>query len=171
MMNTLADELQQRVANGVGVAPKGAKRVLITGTPMALPNWKLHDIIEKSGAVVVGEEMCTGSRYFQDLVSEDSATLDEMIDDIADKYLDINCACFTPNNGRIEDVIRMAKDLGADGVIDYTLNFCGTYQIEGHAVEKAVQDAGFPVLRIETDYSMEDVGQLQTRVEAFLEMI
>ena len=99
MMNALADELEQRVANGVGVAPKGAKRVLITGTPMALPNWKLHDIIEKSGAVVVGEEMCTGSRYYQDLVSEDSATLDEMIDDIADKYLDINCACFTPNDG------------------------------------------------------------------------
>ena len=99
MMNALADELEQRVADGVGVAPKGAKRVLITGTPMALPNWKLHDIIEKSGAVVVGEEMCTGSRYYQDLVSEDAATLDEMIDDIADKYLDINCACFTPNKG------------------------------------------------------------------------
>ncbi len=170
-MNALADELEQRVADGVGVTPAGAKRVLITGTPMALPNWKLHDIIEKSGGIVVGEEMCTGSRYYQDLVSEDAATLDEMIDDIAAKYLDINCACFTPNTGRIDDVIRMAKDLGADGVIDYTLSFCGTYQIEAGSVEKAVKEAGFPVLRIETDYSMEDVGQLSTRVEAFLEML
>jgi len=171
MMNTLADELEQRIVDGVGVAPKGAKRVLITGTPMALPNWKLHDIIEKSGAVVVGEEMCTGSRYYQDLVSEDAATLDEMIDEIAEKYLDINCACFTPNTGRIDDVVRMAKDLDADGVIDYTLNFCGTYQIEATSVEDAVKAAGLPALRIETDYSMEDVGQLQTRVEAFLEML
>ncbi|HSK47075.1 MAG TPA: double-cubane-cluster-containing anaerobic reductase [Coriobacteriia bacterium] len=170
-MNALADELEVRVAAGEGVAPKGAKRVLITGTPMALPNWKLHDIIEKSGGIVVGEEMCTGSRYYQDLVSEDAETVDEMLDDIAAKYLDINCACFTPNDGRIDDVIRMAKELGADGVIDYTLSFCGTYQIEAGSVEKAVKDAGMPVLRIETDYSMEDVGQLSTRVEAFLEML
>lgn len=171
MMNTLADELEARVAAGEGVAPKGAKRVLVTGTPMAIPNWKLHDIIEKAGAVVVGEEMCTGSRYYQDLVSEAATSLDEMIDDIAAKYLDINCACFTPNEGRVQDVVRIAKDLGADGVIDYTLNFCGLYAMEQHAVEQAVQDAGLPALRIETDYSMEDVGQLSTRVEAFIEML
>ncbi len=171
MMNALADELEARVAAGEGVAPKGAKRVLITGTPMALPNWKLHDIIEKAGAVVVGEEMCTGSRYYQDLVSEDAATLDEMVSDIAEKYLDINCACFTPNQGRLEDVVRMAKELGADGVIDYSLQFCGLYEMESNAVEKTVRDAGFPVLKITTDYSMEDVGQLATRIEAFLEML
>ncbi len=171
MMNALADELEARVAAGEGVAPKGAKRVLVTGTPMALPNWKLHDLIEKAGAVVVGEEMCTGSRYYQDLVSEDATTLDEMVSDIAEKYLDINCACFTPNQGRLEDVVRMAKALGADGVIDYSLQFCGLYEMESNAVEKAVRDAGFPVLKITTDYSMEDVGQLATRIEAFLEML
>lgn len=170
-MNALADELEARAAAGEGVAPKGAKRVLITGTPMALPNWKLHQIVENAGGVVVGEEMCTGSRYYEKLVNEDSTTIDEMLDDLAAKYLDINCACFTPNTGRIDDVLRMAKDLGADGVIDYALSFCGTYQIEGASVEKAVKDAGMPVLRIETDYSPEDVGQLSTRVEAFLEML
>jgi benzoyl-CoA reductase/2-hydroxyglutaryl-CoA dehydratase subunit BcrC/BadD/HgdB len=170
-MNALADELEKRVEDGVGVAPKGAKRVLITGTPMALPNWKLHDIVERAGGIVVGEEMCTGSRYYEKLVNEDSGTLDEMLDDIAAKYLDINCACFTPNTGRIDDVVRMARDLGADGVIDYCLSFCGTYQIESTGLGKAVQEAGLPVLRIETDYSAEDVGQLSTRVEAFLEML
>ncbi len=171
MMNTLADELEARVAAGEGVAPKGAKRVLVTGTPMALPNWKLHDIVEKAGAVVVGEEMCTGSRYYEKLVSEDAATLDDMIDDIAAKYLDINCACFTPNDGRIDDVVRLARDLGVDGVIDYSLQFCGLYEMEAHGVEEAVRESGLPVLKITTDYSMEDVGQLATRVEAFLEML
>jgi benzoyl-CoA reductase/2-hydroxyglutaryl-CoA dehydratase subunit BcrC/BadD/HgdB len=171
MMNTLADELEKRVADGVGVAPKAAPRVLITGTPMALPNWKLHQIVENAGGVVVGEEMCTGSRYYETLVDEDATTLEGMLDDLAAKYLDINCACFTPNNGRIDDVVRMAKDLGADGVIDYSLNFCGCYQVEGGSVERAVREAGFPVLGIDTDYSAEDVGQLSTRVEAFLEMV
>ncbi|PKN32451.1 MAG: 3-hydroxyacyl-ACP dehydratase [Deltaproteobacteria bacterium HGW-Deltaproteobacteria-19] len=171
MMNALADELEKRAADGVGAAAKGAKRVLITGTPMALPNWKLHELVEKAGGVVVGEEMCTGSRYYEKLVDEDATTIDEMLDGIAAKYLDINCACFTPNEGRIDDVIRMAKELGADGVIDYSLQFCGLYEIESTSVDAAVREADLPVLKITTDYSAEDVGQLATRIEAFLEML
>lgn len=172
MVNAIADEVEQRVVDGVGAAPEGAKRVLITGTPMAIPNWKVHDVLEKAGGVVVGEELCTGSRYYDTLVPElEGASLDEMIDAVADKYLDINCACFTPNEGRIEDVIRMAKEYKADGILHYSLQFCGPYQIEATNIEKAAKDAGFPVLKIDTDYSMEDIGQLSTRVEAFLEML
>ena len=55
-INKMADECEQRVAEGVGAAPKRAKRILYTGTPMAVPNWKLFNIIEKAGGVVVGEE-------------------------------------------------------------------------------------------------------------------
>jgi len=171
MMNKLADELEQRVADGVGVAPAGAKRILITGTPMALPNWKLHDIIEKSGGIVVGEEMCTGSRYYDALVPEDGETVEAMFDALAEKYMDINCACFTPNQGRMDDIVRMAREYNADGVIDYALNFCATYQAEAFTVEKTLQAAEIPVMKIDTDYSAEDIGQLSTRVEAFLEMI
>jgi len=170
-MNTLADELDARVAAGEGVSAKGAKRILITGTPMALPNWKLHDIVEKAGAVVVGEEMCTGSRYYEDLVAEDGTTLDEMIDAVAKRYLGINCACFTPNSDRLADIVRLAKDLNADGVINCSLQFCGLYEMECKTVENAVRAAGLPALSITTDYSGEDAGQLSTRIEAFLEML
>ncbi len=171
MVNNLADEVEQRVADGVGVAPKGAKRVLVTGAPMSIPNWKIHDIVETSGGVIVSEEMCTGSRYYDKLVDEDGATMDELIDGIADKYLDINCACFTPNEGRMEDILAMAKDWNVDGILHYSLQFCGPYQIEATQVERVAKDAGIPILKIDTDYSMEDVGQLSTRVEAFLEML
>ncbi|MDH4139100.1 MAG: double-cubane-cluster-containing anaerobic reductase [Coriobacteriia bacterium] len=171
MVNKIADELEERVAAGEGVAPRGAKRILVTGTPMAVPNWKVHDIVEKAGGVVVQEELCTGSRYFDTLVPESNGSLDAMIDAVADKYLGINCACFTPNQGRCDDVIRMAKDWNANGIIDYSLQFCDPYQMESTLVERAAQDAGIPHLKIETDYSMEDVGQLSTRVEAFLEML
>ena len=78
-INEMADECEKRVAEGVGAAPKGAKRILYTGTPMAVPNWKLFNIIEKAGGVVVGEECCTGSRYYKDLVPEDGATVDETV--------------------------------------------------------------------------------------------
>lgn len=38
-------------------------------------------------------------------------------------------------------------------------------------IEKALEQKGIPCLRLETDYSMEDIGQLKTRVEAFIEQI
>jgi benzoyl-CoA reductase/2-hydroxyglutaryl-CoA dehydratase subunit BcrC/BadD/HgdB len=65
----------------------------------------------------------------------------------------------------------MARDLKVDGVIHYGLSFCQPYAMEAFKVETALKDAGFPMLSVETDYSMEDVEQLKTRVEAFVEML
>jgi benzoyl-CoA reductase/2-hydroxyglutaryl-CoA dehydratase subunit BcrC/BadD/HgdB len=42
--------------------------------------------------------------------------------------------------------------------------------VEAYKVEKAIQQKGIPFLKIESDYGMEDIGQLKTRIEAFLEM-
>lgn len=170
-VNKLADECEQRVRDGVGAAPKGTKRILYTGTPMAVPNWKLFTLIEQAGGVVVGEECCTGSRYYKDLVDESGTTVNEMLDNIAERYYGINCAIFTPNPGRTEDVLRMARELHADGIIDCSLQFCTLYEMEAFGLEKAAQDAGVPYMHITTDYSNEDSGQLTTRIQAFLEMI
>ena len=53
----------------------------------------------------------------------------------------------------------------------YGLSFCQPYTMEAFKVEKALSAAGIPMLVIDTDYSMEDVEQLKTRVEAFVEMV
>ena len=171
MTNDLCDELEASVQKGEGVLSKNAPRILITGTPMAVPNWKLHHILESSGAAVVAEETCTGVRYFENLVDEKATTLDGQIRALAERYMKINCACFTPNSGRLDDIIRLAKEYKADGVIDYTLQFCGLYSTESYNVQKALKAAGIPILHIETDYSEQDAEQIRTRVQAFLEMI
>lgn len=171
MANELCDELDARVAEGVSVFEDGTKRILLTGTPLAIPNWKLHNIIETSGAAVVCEEMCTGTRYFTNTVDEDAAELPEMLDALAKRYMGINCACFTPNTARTEDIIRLAKEYHADGVIDANLKFCGLYDTEGYKVEQALKEAGIPLLRIETDYTDSDAEQLRTRISAFIEML
>ena len=171
MCNKLADELEQRIADGVSVFPEGTKRILLTGTPLAIPNWKLHHIIETSGAAVVCEEMCTGTRYFENLVDENQTTLEGQYKALADRYMMNNCACFTPNPGRIDDIIRLAEEYKADGVIDVNLKFCSIYDTEGFFVERALKEKGIPVLGIETDYTDSDAEQLKTRIEAFIEML
>ena len=171
MTNKLCDELEQRIKDGVSVVKEGTKRIMLTGTPLAVPNWKLHNIIETSGAVVVCEEMCTGTRYFENLVDETKTTVDEQIDALANRYMGINCACFTPNTARIDDIIRLAKEYKVDGVIDVNLKFCSLYDVEGYTVERALKEAGIPVMGIETDYTDSDAEQLRTRIGAFIEMI
>lgn len=171
MANKLCDELEDRVKNKVGVFKKGTKRILLTGTPLAIPNWKLHHIIETSGAAVVCEEMCTGTRYFENPVDESKTTIEEQIQALSQRYMNINCACFTPNDDRISDIIRLAKEYKADGVIDVNLKFCSLYDIEGSKVERALKKEGIPVLGIETDYSDQDSQQLRTRIGAFVEML
>ena len=171
MTNKLCDELQERVADGVSVVPAGTKRIMLTGTPLAIPNWKLHNIVETSGAAVVCEEMCTGTRYFEKLVDESGTTLEEQYQALANRYMNINCACFTPNSGRIDDILRLAKEYKVDGIIDVNLKFCNLYDTEGYFVERAMKEAGIPVLGIETDYTDSDAQQLRTRVSAFIEML
>ncbi len=170
-LNTLCDELEIRVKEGEGVAESGAPRIIVTGTPMALPNWKVPHIIETSGAVIVAEELCTGLRYFENTVPEEAKTTGQMVNDIASRYLNINCACFTPNEGRMEKLVSLAKEYKADGIIHCSLAFCDPYLVEANRVEKVLKKHNIPLLKIETDYGQEDSGQIKTRVEAFLEMI
>lgn len=170
-INTLCDQLEERIKAGEGVAPANTPRLMLSGCPMAVPNWKLPYIIESSGAVIVGEESCIGARNTRDLVDESAQTLDEMLDALVDRYMKIDCACFTPNQERLDNIETMARELKADGVIQYALMFCQPYAHEAFKVEKRLSGVGFPSMSLETDYSMEDVEQLKTRVEAFLETL
>jgi benzoyl-CoA reductase/2-hydroxyglutaryl-CoA dehydratase subunit BcrC/BadD/HgdB len=170
-VNKLCDEIEERVKEGRGVFPAGTPRVIVAGCPMAVPNWKLPAVIESSGAVIVGEESCIGERGLQNLVDGTGETLEDLLDAVVDRYFGIDCAVFTPNEGRLEHVERMVKDYRADGVVHYALQFCSPYVIESYPVEQALIREGVPAVRIETDYSQEDLGQLRTRVEAFVETL
>ncbi len=170
-VNKLCDELELRVKNRTGVFPKGTTRVVVSGCPMAVPNWKVPVLIESSKAVIVGEESCVGERGTRWLTEVKGNTVDEILDSITDRYFNIDCAVFTPNPSRVDYVKEMTKKLQAQGVIHYCLQFCQPYIMESGPVEKELEKSGVPTLRLETDYSQEDTGQLKTRIEAFVECL
>ena len=150
-VNKICDELEKRVQKNDGVFPKGTPRVLMSGCPMAVPNWKLPWIVETSGAVLVGEESCVGERGTRNLVNASGKTVDELMDAIVDRYFQVDCAIFTPNPDRLSHVEEMVKAYKADGVIHYGLQFCAPYLMESIQVAKALEDQKIPTLRIETD--------------------
>ena len=112
-----------------------------------------------------------GERGTRNLTDASGQTVEEMIAAIVDRYYQVDCAIFTPNPDRLAHIEEMAAAYKADGVIHYGLQFCQPYLMEAMPVEKALEKKNIPCLRIETDYSMEDAGQLKTRVEAFIEQI
>jgi len=180
-VNKICDELEKRIQDKQGAVPAKTPRILLSGCPMAVPNWKLPWIVETSGAVIVGEESCVGERGTRNLVDEsiggvNNATdndemIDKMMDAITDRYFKVDCAIFTPNQDRLNHIVEMVENYKADGVIHYGLQFCQPYIMESIPVEKALEGKNIPTLRIETDYGMEDAGQLKTRVQAFIEQL
>jgi benzoyl-CoA reductase/2-hydroxyglutaryl-CoA dehydratase subunit BcrC/BadD/HgdB len=142
-------------------------RIMIAGCPMSSGNTRVHEIIESKGAVIVVEESCTGTRAFEHLVDETKPPMQA----IAERYLKIPCACMTPNDRRIGQIVAMAREYRADGVVYYTLQGCHSYNVEMHRVRQALKKAKVPMLAIETDYSASDAGQIGLRVDAFLEML
>ena len=170
-VNKICDELEKRIADKEGVFPKNTPRILVSGCPQAVPNWKLPMIVETAGAVIVGEESCVGERGARNLTDDSGQTVADMLDAIVDRYFQVDCAIFTPNPDRLDHIREMAAAYHADGVIHYGLQFCQPYLMEAIPVEKALEEKNIPCLRVETDYSMEDTGQLKTRVEAFIEQL
>jgi len=153
--------------NANAVSPD-AKRVLVTGCPIGGAAAKVITIIEETGGVVVGMENCMGLKANYELVDETK----DPIEALTDKYLNIPCSVMMNNTGRmdiLDDLITMTK---ADGVIDVVLQACHTYNVETGKVKDFVTDTkGKHYINIETDYSQTDVGQLKTRLGAFIEML
>jgi len=171
-VNALCDELEERIKKGEGVFPEGTVRVIISGCPMAVPNWKVPYIVETSGAAIVGEESCVGERGTRWLTeTKNSTTVEDLLENITDRYFKIDCAIFTPNPSRLDHIKEMFEKYYAKGIIHYNLQFCQPYIIESGPVEADLENNNIPTLRLETDYSQEDINQLKTRIEAFIERI
>ncbi|MGD9948657.1 MAG: 2-hydroxyacyl-CoA dehydratase [Desulfobulbus sp.] len=166
----LNNELEQRQAQPV--CPVRTPRILIAGSPVIFPNLKLPNLIEEMGAIVVADESCVGERTLYDPVGHPERNLRSQLTALAARYL-MPCICpsFAPNEDRLVTLRRLIATHRIDGVVYHVLKGCVVYDFEVGRVEAALKELHIPVVRIETDYSPEDVEQLRTRIEAFVEML
>lgn len=167
----LIEELEDRVRKGVCAYEKKGKRVLMAGSPSPMGYAKIHSIVESAGLRIVADESCTGQRYYRELVDEESDNLDEMIKAIAERYFKIDCSCFSPNKERLENIRNIVNEYKIDGVVQNILQYCHCYNVEAKIVENDLKKISIPSIKIVTDYSEEDIGQIRTRIEAFAEVL
>lgn len=167
-LERLCEERRARAAAGESAVDPAAKRILITGCPVGGVINKVGATIERNGGVVVCEDDCGGERTNLIMVDEDAP---DILRAIADRYLEINCSVMTPNDERFSTTLALAEKYHVDGVIESVLTACHTFNVESARMERAVEGAGIPYMKLETDYSSGDLGQLETRIAAFIETL
>jgi benzoyl-CoA reductase/2-hydroxyglutaryl-CoA dehydratase subunit BcrC/BadD/HgdB len=161
------DKVKNDYENGVENVSKTAKRILITGCPLAGVTEKVVSAIEESGGVVVAYENCIGVKPAENLIDENV----EPYRAISDRYLKIGCSVMTPDTNRYELLSELVKEFKVDGVVEMTLQACHTYAIETASIRSRLQKENVPFISVETDYSTSDTAQLKTRLAAFIEML
>ena len=166
-LREIIEKVKNGKENGAGSVSESAKRILITGCPLAGATEKIVTAIEESGGVVVAYENCIGVKPAERLIDENV----EPYRAIADRYLQIGCSVMTPDKNRYELLTELAKEYKVDGVVEMTLQACHTYAIETEQIRRLTKEINVPFISVETDYSSSDTAQIKTRIAAFIEML
>jgi len=147
--------------------PKEGERLLVSGTVMS--NSKILRLIEGVGGCVVADDLCTGSRYFWDLVKENG----EPMTTITERYLrKIPCPFMYSSEERFKHVREMVKLFDVEGVLIFSLKSCDVYSFDAPLLaEELRENEGLPVLCLEWEHTLSGIAQLRTRIEAFIEML
>lgn len=160
--------VEQRTGQAAEGVDPNAKRIMITGCPSGGLINKVGKTIEANGGVIVCSDDCSGERTMSMEIDENAP---DILRAISDRYLAINCSVMTPNGGRIENSLDMARRFHVDGVIENILTACHTFNVESVRMSAAMEEAGIPYMKLETDYSNGDIGQIETRIAAFIETL
>lgn len=172
LLKCLNKKIRDNFNSSPGQFVDNRPKVLFTGSPVIFPNFKLPELLEEAGCSIVVDELCSSERMFSDVISVDDKTEDGILQAISDRYL-LPCTCptFRDNGNRVKRLQELIDQNKINGVVYYVLSGCHPYDIESFDIERIIKSQKIPFIKIETDYSHEDSGQLKTRLEAFVEMI
>jgi benzoyl-CoA reductase subunit C len=161
LLENLLDKLSER-----DDPPKQGLRILVSGSVIYDP--EILKMIENSGGLIVTDDLCTGTRYFWDLVNKSVPPLTG----IADRYYErIPCPCNYSPERRLQHILNLIKDYNVEAVIFTLQKFCDPHLFDYPFMEDSLKEAEIPTLLIETEHVTSPLGPLKTRIEAFLETI
>ena len=124
---------------------------------------ELFEMTSKAMPLPVENDTCVHNRSVGNILPPEGASFDELMDWYAGEILgQIPCMRMMDHSGRK----RLYNDPGLKGIIYHTVKFCDFYSFEYAQIK---QNVTVPLLKIESDYTVQSSGQLLTRLEAFAE--
>jgi len=149
----------------------------IDGVPVflfghVLPDPEAFMLFESCGAKIRADDLCTGSRFFNPVAADGKKGL---IEGLAESLL-LRPPCARTIDSAIPGkigkiLISKARESGALGAIGHVVKFCDPYLSRLPSIREEFQKAGMPLLVLEGDCTLRSIGQQQTRIEAFIEML
>ncbi len=145
------------------------KRILLVGS--IVDNINFTQLVESSGAIIVSDFLCFGTRNFQDDVKITSEN--NPLEDITKRlYYRMSCPrMMDDHERRLEFLKNEIKRANIDGVLLQRINNCDLHGCDNMLYEHELKDLDIPVFNIDRESFQADTTRLQTRIEAFLEMI
>jgi len=131
----------------------------------------LCDIIEELGGIVVTDQTCFGTRTMIKTISEEGN--DTLLSIARYQVLDVPYCPKTigTHPQRKQLIMDLAKDYKVDGIVGQCFISCDPWAGELYLLKSELHEAGIPFIWFEREYIPDLVGQLRTRIEAFLETI
>ena len=174
LLETLLDELNA----GAHTPPRASSekigassetiRLMMSGSILNNPEF-LKDIESLGGSIVI-DELCTGARYFWDLVDDSDAA--DPWEEIARRYLNnFACARMIPAERRIDQIMSLVEEYRVEGVIARIIRYCSNIDFDQAWLKERLSEKDIPLLELAVEYGMPVTGQVKTRVQAFLEML
>jgi benzoyl-CoA reductase/2-hydroxyglutaryl-CoA dehydratase subunit BcrC/BadD/HgdB len=165
-LESIASELKKTQASR-----PGGPRIMLVGSTMADGDYKVLDILENTGASIVIEEFSEGVRHYQQKVESNG----DLMKALADRYLRrrVPPAFFHGViRKRFDYLLKLIERFKVDGVVWYSLMYRDSYDREGLLFSEELRKrAGVPLLKLNSDYDIAETGYMQTRIEAFIEII
>jgi benzoyl-CoA reductase/2-hydroxyglutaryl-CoA dehydratase subunit BcrC/BadD/HgdB len=151
-------------------ADSNAPRILLLGPNIGYGDYTVLELVQAAGGEIVIEEICEGVRYYWHEIENRG----DLFQSLARGYLvdRVPCAFLTySTKKRLDFALKLVKEFNVSGVIWYELLCCETYDSESYYFAQKMGEQGIPMLILESDYGTADIGQLKTRIEAFIEIV
>ena len=163
MLKTVLEELRGRDGSAAHTT-----RILLGGGELEDPEYVR--LIEDLGGLVVADFLCYGVRDFWDLVDEGT----EPMPALAKRYVQrVSCPRMFDHSRRQEFLMALAKEFDVDGIIIQRMRYCDAWGGESAMMHWDIRKESTPIpyMVLEREYLMGAVGQMRTRVQAFLETV
>jgi len=142
-------------------------RLMLIGS--CVDNPAFMNIFEDVGGLIVTDSLCYGVRSFWDDVDLTSNPLNGLINAY---YHRVSCPrMMDAHPTRLEFVKDQIAKAKVDGVILQRLEFCDLHGTDNMLLSHELEGVGIPVLNIDREYLMSDIGRFKTRVDAFIEQM
>jgi|GEM_PF-1545965 len=161
-LNTLTERDNQKVA----LKKKGTK-ILLSG--FLNGNMRFLDFLGTLGLDIVADDLCEFSRYFTPSPSGgDSASA---LRSVGHRVMGKKCPLKVNSVNYFEFLKEKYEQSGAEGIIMMIYPFCDPQSLDLTWVRPKLKQEGIHSLIIQPTLDLDNPAQIETRVEAFIEMI